>query len=129
MHQLVRDLQIRPELDDLYRVLGGPLNRGQVGSFLHTVQKEHNLDAARVNEVFDRYAAADSTWTATSLATFLASPDNVPKQVQDMTRPLPEYFIASSHNTYLVAEQWRGASTVEGYVRVLLAGCRCVESE
>ncbi|XP_072235364.1 1-phosphatidylinositol 4,5-bisphosphate phosphodiesterase delta-4 isoform X1 [Leuresthes tenuis] len=46
---------------------------------------------------------------------------------QDMSQPLCHYFISSSHNTYLMEDQLRGQSSVEGYIRALNRGCRCVE--
>ncbi|OCT61019.1 1-phosphatidylinositol 4,5-bisphosphate phosphodiesterase delta-4-like [Xenopus laevis] len=46
---------------------------------------------------------------------------------QDMTQPLCHYFISSSHNTYLMEDQIRGQSSIEGYIRALKRGCRCVE--
>ncbi|XP_077129307.1 1-phosphatidylinositol 4,5-bisphosphate phosphodiesterase delta-4 isoform X1 [Ranitomeya variabilis] len=46
---------------------------------------------------------------------------------QDMTQTLCHYFISSSHNTYLMEDQLRGQSSVEGYIRALKRGCRCVE--
>ncbi|KAM9123708.1 LOW QUALITY PROTEIN: 1-phosphatidylinositol 4,5-bisphosphate phosphodiesterase delta-4 [Pangshura tecta] len=46
---------------------------------------------------------------------------------QDMTQPLCHYFISSSHNTYLLEDQLRGRSSVEGYIRALKRGCRCLE--
>ncbi|KAF2397547.1 PLC-like phosphodiesterase [Trichodelitschia bisporula] len=41
--------------------------------------------------------------------------------------PMSNYFISSSHNTYLTGHQLYGESTVEGYRNVLLRGGRCVE--
>ncbi|KZT64238.1 PLC-like phosphodiesterase [Daedalea quercina L-15889] len=65
--------------------------------------------------------------------TFLLSTDNSAfadqhgKIYHDMTHSLPDYYVSSSHNTYLVGHQLVGESTIEGYIRALLHSCRSVE--
>ncbi|CAF1360278.1 unnamed protein product [Rotaria sp. Silwood1] len=46
---------------------------------------------------------------------------------QDMTRPLTDYFIKTSHNTYLFGNQVWGDSNPEAYNKLLRTGCRAVE--
>lgn len=66
-----------------------------------------------------------------AFAAFLSSVHNniQASKVQEvkLDRPLNEYFISSSHNTYLVGRQVAGSSSVEPYIRALQKACRCVE--
>lgn len=51
----------------------------------------------------------------------------VPSELTDRSHCLPDYFISSSHNTYLLAHQLYGSSSAEAYEEALQAGARCVE--
>ncbi|CAM4468331.1 unnamed protein product, partial [Caretta caretta] len=46
---------------------------------------------------------------------------------QNMSYPLRDYFISSSHNTYLISDQLIGPSHLWGYSSALMKGCRCLE--
>lgn len=48
---------------------------------------------------------------------------------QDMSQPLCHYFISSSHNTYLLEDQLRGHSSVEGYIRLHTAAHSAYEDQ
>lgn len=118
-------------------------------AFLRDVQKE-DIDSDRAHWValFDKFVRRSkprgSVLSDTSdantppprmnldtFAGFLASPSNgiyasrAPQSRFD--RPLNEYFISSSHNTYLLGRQVAGASSTEAYISALQRGCRCVE--
>ncbi|GAB1313731.1 hypothetical protein MFIFM68171_03941 [Madurella fahalii] len=50
-----------------------------------------------------------------------------PAELIDRSHPLPEYYISSSHNTYLMAHQLYGTSSAGAYETTLKAGARCIE--
>jgi len=45
----------------------------------------------------------------------------------NMSKPLAEYWINTSHNTYLTGDQMTSTSSVEMYMNAFYRGCRCVE--
>lgn len=62
------------------------------------------------------------SWFLSAASAALAKPTT-----HDLTLPLCNYYISSSHNTYLSGSQLYGAANTEAYTDVLLRGCRCLE--
>ncbi|KAJ5766615.1 uncharacterized protein N7511_004231 [Penicillium nucicola] len=50
-----------------------------------------------------------------------------PEEALDISAPLSDYFISSSHNTYLTGNQLYSDAAASAYTSVLLRGCRSVE--
>ncbi|XP_068168735.1 1-phosphatidylinositol 4,5-bisphosphate phosphodiesterase zeta-1-like [Antennarius striatus] len=106
--------------------------------FLRKVQKESisnvNVALSLLNEYeIDETAKENRSLTFEGFYRYMESKDNcVFNQAhtvvyQDMDQPLTNYFISSSHNTYLVGGQLVGKSHTDAYMRALRKGCRCLE--
>uniref|UniRef100_A0A674BG24 1-phosphatidylinositol 4,5-bisphosphate phosphodiesterase gamma n=1 Tax=Salmo trutta TaxID=8032 RepID=A0A674BG24_SALTR len=107
--------------------------------FLQLDQKESwASDLSRVREFLMGYlrgrAQTEPMLQLDEFLTFLYSKENSlcdprPAVVvsDDMKRPLSQYWISSSHNTYLTGDQFSSESSLEAYARCLRMGCRCIE--
>jgi len=110
------------------------LSVAQFQEFLKTEQKE-DVSPEKIKEIFkefDTQSAGPDSLTLSGFVNYVTSPsaNGAYKEVDPnpvLDQPLTHYFIASSHNTYLMADQLKGPSHVDAYKNALLRGCRCVE--
>ncbi|ODV82758.1 hypothetical protein CANARDRAFT_204594, partial [[Candida] arabinofermentans NRRL YB-2248] len=130
--QFVKLLRDRREFSDLLISLKteepGRMNYKEFESFLIDIQQEV-VESRTSSEVFCKYAKEKEYMNLEDFGNFLVSSYTSPMKdiKEDFTKPLNEYFISSSHNTYLLGRQFKGKASVEGYIRALQRGCRCIE--
>lgn len=141
----------RKDIQNLYRNIkfGTDLEMDQ-DTFMEFLKEQQRVDVEKDRShweaVFEKFAKNASnqhrlpdaepligqrTMNMLGFQNFLTSSYNTPlvqkKGEVTLDRPLNEYFVSSSHNTYLLGRQVAGASSVEGYISALVKGCRCIE--
>lgn len=133
-----RIVDLIKERHDLVSIWNGIVGENDVMTFdmfqkfMADVQKE-DMHQEACMKLYTKFASnASMTWSQKNWASFLKS-----KAVSNLKEdykhedyfkyPLNEYYILTSHNTYLVGRQIAGDSSVEGYVKALRRGCRCLE--
>ena len=146
--EFVRLMKTRTDIRSVYQArtksIESGMTRAEFFGFLRDVQRENVDDnLAGWENTFVRFARKgkprdleksqeDSlTLSESAFASFLTSTSNevIPREPQDyvLDRPMNEYYISSSHNTYLIGRQVASISSHEGYISALMRGCRCVE--
>lgn len=147
----VRRLKQRMDIKEIYHDMKADNPDGlNLDWFLHFLQCTQGVDVesnrvhwAKVFTKFVRKSDGSNPITSemfddsllqmdfAAFSAFLSSPNNniqTPKATEGkLDRPLNEYFISSSHNTYLLGRQVAGNSSTEAYIRALQRACRCVE--
>ncbi|CAN8095763.1 unnamed protein product [Discula destructiva] len=143
----VRLMAQRDDVREVYRMTSSGHEDGlsfqDFITFLRDVQNEDVSDLAAQEVIFNQFSrptpkldteesgSDTSRMCQASLARYLTSIHNTPvepvPQSCELDRPVNEYYISSSHNTYLTGRQVADISSIEGYISALMRGCRCVE--
>lgn len=112
-------------------IAGGGHSARQTDVTQHQLRVSNALKAFLVDQgvlsKHDLHGDTDEVQSAALHALVKKPHISVPPHVTDRSYPLPEYFISSSHNTYLLAHQLFGTSSASAYETALKAGARCVE--
>jgi len=96
--------------------------------FIIDEQKE-NFTEDQIKYLFCKYKSCENGLNYRDFTMYLTSNENMINSFDELddNYSLNDYFMASSHNTYLVSNQLSGGASVEAYVRCMQKGCRCIE--
>ncbi|XP_053566047.1 1-phosphatidylinositol 4,5-bisphosphate phosphodiesterase eta-1 [Bombina bombina] len=114
------------------------LTAEELAQFLKVEQKMNNVTTEYCLDIIQKFEVSEENKELNVLGiegftSFMRSPagdifNPVHCEIhQDMEQPLCNYYIASSHNTYLTGDQLLSQSKVDMYAWVLQDGCRCIE--
>ncbi|EOA87254.1 hypothetical protein ACJQWK_10227 [Exserohilum turcicum] len=118
---------------------GEAIDAGTVAGGGHALREAQvTKDQLRISPALQHYisengvllrpeSGSESEWNSALRELLSKNHVNIPRELIDRNHPLPEYFISSSHNTYLMAHQLYGESHAEAYEIALHTGSRCVE--
>eukprot|EP00158_Paraphelidium_tribonemae_P005718 Partr_v1_DN27485_c1_g1_i2_m71875 putative phospholipase C len=138
---------LKPQFDELVKIIssnsqlkavfslvnGGPDTSMSAVKFLEFLKNVQRHSEKEAQDITSKFQHADKSITLEGFLEYFASEHAAiisPLHSglhMDMTRPLNDYFIKSSHNTYLTGDQLKSNSSVDAYIRALRMGCRCVE--
>ncbi|KAL3209256.1 hypothetical protein MRX96_009250 [Rhipicephalus microplus] len=137
---LFKELATRPEVYFLMVRYSGKdyLTVEDLQFFLEGEQEFENVTVDDCLRLIQRYEPSEEAkknkqmlldgFTLFLLSDECSLMDQAHKKVfQDMSQPLCHYFISSSHNTYLMEDQLKGPSSIDGYTQALSQGCRVVK--
>ncbi|QEU60348.1 Plc1 [Kluyveromyces lactis] len=126
----VKYLKARPEIEIIWNQIKNKdtkvVDFQSFYQFICDVQGEV-ISQTNAYKIFKKYCTADELLDVEGLLKFLTKQPFLRLFEEDYSRPLNEYFISSSHNTYLMGKQVVDEVSVEAYTRALQQGCRCIE--
>lgn len=146
----VKRLKERRDIKVIYKSFTSGSKEMDKSTFVSFLRNEQGVDVNADNEhwttTFEKFARAtrpkvvqseseevslSSMMNFSAFQNYLTSTANsILKPVEpelQLNRPLNEYFVSSSHNTYLLGRQVAGESSTEAYIGALQKGCRCLE--
>ncbi|CCD26837.1 phosphatidylinositol phospholipase C NDAI_0I02690 [Naumovozyma dairenensis CBS 421] len=130
----VKLLKKRREIENIWNAITNGSQKLSLEQFRHFVIETQNeyYTKAELRNIFKQYMKKESDSDGLFIdeegfIKYLNAQNAMHETKEDYTKPLNHYFIASSHNTYLLGKQYGETASVEGYIQVLQRGCRCVE--